>query len=114
MIVVAGGSVALSEVAKINKGAEKIKLVAGRRGPVSFPHRRHQDKLGDCDICHSIFPQKAGIIEELKAQGKLKKKQIMNKNKEPILCWYSAFREVRGKTEIHLFCLQPSCRPLRD
>lgn len=79
MIVVAGGSVALSEVAKINKGAEKIKLVAGRRGPVSFPHRRHQDKLGDCDICHSIFPQKAGIIEELKAQGKLKKKQIMNK-----------------------------------
>jgi hypothetical protein len=62
-----------------NKGAAVIRLAGGERGTVDFPHRRHQQKLNDCDICHSLFPQKAGIIEELKAQGKFKKKQVMNK-----------------------------------
>jgi len=35
--------------------------------------------LEDCNICHSVFEQKVGIIEELKAQGKIKKKYVMNK-----------------------------------
>jgi hypothetical protein len=73
------GSVALSDAPVENKGAAEIKLPGGKRGLVPFPHHRHQDKLGDCDICHSVFPQKAGIIKELKAQGKLKKKHVMNK-----------------------------------
>jgi hypothetical protein len=73
------GSVVLSAVPVENKGAAEIKLPGGKRGLVPFPHHRHQDKLGDCDICHSVFPQKAGIIAELKAQGKLKKKHVMNK-----------------------------------
>ena len=72
-------SVALSGAPVENKGAAEIKLPGGKRGLVPFPHHRHQDALGDCDICHSVFPQKAGIIEKLKAQGKLKKKQVMNK-----------------------------------
>jgi uncharacterized membrane protein len=61
-----------------NTGAAEIVLDGGTSGNVAFPHQRHQAKLADCTICHSAFPQKAGAIEELKAQGKLAKKQIMN------------------------------------
>ena len=75
----AAGSVALSDATVENKGAAEIKIPGGTRGSVPFPHHRHQNKLVDCDICHSVFPQKAGIIEELKAQGKLEKKHVMNK-----------------------------------
>ena len=62
-----------------DKGPAEIKLAGGTRGKVAFPHHRHQEVLGDCDICHSVFEQKVGIIEELKSQGKLKKKYVMNK-----------------------------------
>jgi hypothetical protein len=79
MLMVAAGSPATSGFATENKGAAEIKLPGGTRGLVPFPHHQHQDKLGDCEICHSVFPQKAGIIKELKAQGKLKKRQVMNK-----------------------------------
>jgi hypothetical protein len=79
MLLFTAGSVALSGAPVENKGAAEIKLPGGNRGPVSFPHHQHQDQLGDCDICHSVFPQKAGIIEALKAEGKLKKKHVMNK-----------------------------------
>lgn len=72
-------TVALSGTPVENKGAAEIKLPAGKRGDVLFPHRRHQDKLGDCNICHSVFPQKAGVIKALKSEGKLKKKHVMNK-----------------------------------
>jgi len=61
-----------------NRGAAEIVLEGGTSGPVAFPHLRHQEKLTDCNICHAAFPQKAGAIEDLKAQGKLAKKQIMN------------------------------------
>jgi hypothetical protein len=79
ILMVAAGSVATSAVATENKGAAEIKLPGGTRGLVPFPHHQHQDKLGDCEICHSVFPQKAGIIKALKTQGKLKKKHVMNK-----------------------------------
>ena len=72
-------SVALSDTPVENKGAAEIKLPGGKRGLVPFPHHQHQNKLVDCQICHSLYPQKPGIIEELKTQGKLKKKQVMNK-----------------------------------
>jgi hypothetical protein len=78
VMAVAAGLPATSGVASENKGATEIKLPGGTRGLVPFPHHQHQDKLGDCEICHSVFPQKAGIIEELKAQGELKKKYVMN------------------------------------
>jgi hypothetical protein len=76
--IVSGAWIAVSSAAE-NKGAEKIELYGGTRGNVPFPHRRHQEKLGDCQICHSVFPQQAGIIETLKADGKLKQKYVMNK-----------------------------------
>jgi hypothetical protein len=47
---------------------------------VHFPHHRHQDALGDCNICHDLFPKKLGSIDELKNQGKLKKKQVMQEH----------------------------------
>jgi hypothetical protein len=72
-------SVTLSGTPVENKGAPEIKLPGGTRGAVPFPHHQHQNALVDCQICHSLYPQKPGIIEELKAQGKLKKKQVMNK-----------------------------------
>jgi len=62
-----------------NKGAEQITLDGGERGMVHFPHHRHQNKLGDCNICHSLFPQEPGVIARLKKEEKLVSKQIMNK-----------------------------------
>ena len=79
MLVFAAVSIALSGTPVENKGAADIKLPGGTRGPVPFPHHQHQNTLVDCQICHSLYPQKAGIIEELKAAGTLKKKQVMNK-----------------------------------
>ena len=79
ILMVAAGTVATDGVATENKGAAEIDLPGGQRGLVPFPHHRHQDTLDDCKICHSVFPQEAGIIEKLKAEGKLKKKHVMNK-----------------------------------
>jgi hypothetical protein len=78
MLVFAAASIALSSAPAENKGAAEITLPGGSRGPVPFPHHQHQNKLVDCQICHSLYPQKDGIIEELKTAGTLKKKQVMN------------------------------------
>jgi hypothetical protein len=78
-LVFAAVSIALSGAPVENKGAAEITLPGGTRGPVPFPHHQHQSNLVDCQICHSLYPQKAGIIEELKAAGTLKKKHVMNK-----------------------------------
>ena len=61
------------------KGAAEIVLGGGNRGDVSFPHQQHQDTLGDCQICHAVFPQQKGAIDTLKAHGRLKPKEVMNK-----------------------------------
>jgi hypothetical protein len=79
LLMVAEGSPASSGTATANRGATEIKLPGGTRGIVPFPHHLHQDKLGNCETCHSVFPQKAGTITTLKEQGKLKKKQVMNR-----------------------------------
>ena len=34
--------------------------------------------LTDCNVCHEVFPQEKGVIEKLKAEKQLKKKQVMN------------------------------------
>ena len=62
-----------------DKGAETIGLDGGKSGPVPFPHHLHQNVLVDCMICHSVFPQKPGSINALKASGELKEKQVMNR-----------------------------------
>ncbi len=76
IIVIFTGVVA---VAVENEGAKDIKLDGGKKGVVAFPHHKHQDAIGDCKVCHRIFPKTAGIIKDLKIQGKLKKKQVMKK-----------------------------------
>lgn len=68
-----------STMAGQNMGAVNLQLNGGTRGDVPFPHHQHQEQLGDCQICHSVFPQKSGSIKKLKADGKLKKKYVMNK-----------------------------------
>lgn len=68
-----------SALAMENKGAEHIRIVAGSRGEVPFPHYLHQGILGDCQICHALFPQEPGSIGRLKKEGHLEKKQVMNK-----------------------------------
>lgn len=73
------GAMVVSSMATQNKGAENIEINGGTRGNVPFPHRQHQARIGDCKICHSVFPQKSGSIAELKAAGTLKKKYVMNK-----------------------------------
>jgi len=63
----------------VNNGQENLKLDGGKRGIVSFPHRVHQKALADdCNTCHQVFPQKSGIIQKMKAEKKLKSKQVMN------------------------------------
>jgi len=62
-----------------NRGAPNITLEGGKKGNVYFPHHMHQDNIKDCNACHDLFPQKAGVIQDLKNQGNLKKKQVMNK-----------------------------------
>jgi len=76
--LVSGGGAALSATEAV-KGAAELVIPGGKGGDVAFPHRRHQENLGTCAVCHSVFPQQAGAIDALKAQGKLKPKQVMNK-----------------------------------
>lgn len=73
-ILVAGLSLAVE-----NKGAGQIELNGGTRGHIPFPHHQHQNVLVDCNVCHDFFPQEKDAIDRLKADGKLKKKQVMNK-----------------------------------
>lgn len=56
-----------------------MQLEGGSRGPVPFPHHIHQNRLSDCQVCHSVFPQEALSIETLKTKGQLKPKEVMNK-----------------------------------
>jgi len=66
--------------AEENRGADRMTLEGGSRGPVPFPHHRHQTALDDCQACHAVFPQEAGSIERLKAEGTLKaQSDVMNK-----------------------------------
>jgi hypothetical protein len=56
-----------------------IILNGGSRGRVPFPHQKHIDTLGDCNVCHDLYQTTAGSIDTLKSQGKLEKKYVMNK-----------------------------------
>ena len=66
-------------VAAQNQGNKEIKIDGGKRGAITFPHHLHQDVLGNCNACHSIFPKSPGAIKELIVKKELKKKQVMNK-----------------------------------
>ena len=62
-----------------NKGAEKIQIDGGSRGDVPFTHHAHQDRLGDCKVCHASFPQEPQSLAKLKESGQMKRKDVMNK-----------------------------------
>lgn len=61
-----------------NKGAKQIILFGGTTGNVTFKHQLHQDSLGDCNLCHNLFPQTPGIVQKLIKDGKLANKKVMN------------------------------------
>ncbi|MBF0204976.1 MAG: cytochrome c3 family protein, partial [Desulfamplus sp.] len=65
-------------IASENRGQEILKIDATSKGEVTFPHKQHQDQLKDCKLCHDTFPQKPGIIKEMKSKKELKGKQVMN------------------------------------
>ncbi len=61
-----------------NKGAKEIVIPGGTTGSVMVRHHVHQNTLGDCNLCHNLFPQTAGIVQKLKDEGKLERKKLMN------------------------------------
>jgi len=61
-----------------NKGAKEIVIPGGTTGSVPVKHHVHQNALGDCNLCHNLFPQTAGIVQKLKDEGKLENKKLMN------------------------------------
>jgi len=64
-----------------DRGAKEILLSGGKKGDVPFPHGIHQVVLQDCTQCHNLFPQEPGAIGKLKADKKLKTKQVMKQCK---------------------------------
>lgn len=67
-----------SSFASSEKGAESIVLKGGNLGDVTFPHGRHQGVTVDCQPCHTMFPEESGVIEKMKNEAKLKKKEVMD------------------------------------
>jgi cytochrome c-type protein NrfB len=67
-------------LAETDKGAKEMVIPSGgNQGDVKFPHHQHQEALTDCMLCHDLFPQQAGAIQDLKQKGILAQKQVMNK-----------------------------------
>jgi len=60
-----------------NKGAAYIDLPSGELGVVDFPHKLHQRKLRDCEVCHRLYPEELGAIEKSIGARTLKRKQVM-------------------------------------
>lgn len=60
-----------------NPGAPEINLDSGSKKSVDFPHKKHQDILKDCSVCHSLFSKEKGIIRESIDSGSMKKKTVM-------------------------------------
>ena len=69
--------IATTGAATENKGSSDIVLQGGKAGGVPFPHHKHQDNLKDCNLCHNLFSQTSGSIDKLRAEGKLKIKEVM-------------------------------------
>jgi hypothetical protein len=79
--MIIGGSLLLSAgscMAVDDKGAESIVLKGGSMGSITFPHAVHQGVFVDCKPCHDLFPKEAQVIDKLKTEGQLQKKDVMN------------------------------------
>ena len=64
--------------AAANQGPETIDIFGGQSGKVHFTHARHQNRIGDCNVCHGVFPQETDAIKRMKESGALKPKKVMN------------------------------------
>ncbi len=62
-----------------NRGAPEITVDGGSKGKIAFPHKFHQDELKECMLCHDAFPQEPGVINKMKKNKDLKRKQVMKK-----------------------------------
>ncbi len=60
-------------------GPAMIDIDGGSRGPITFTHRDHQKRLGDCNRCHELFPKQHNSLMKLKKAGRLTPKKVMNK-----------------------------------
>ena len=65
-------------LAEENKGAASIVLNGGSMGSITFPHGLHQHVFVDCKPCHELFAKEPKVIENMKAEGKLRKQEVMN------------------------------------
>lgn len=79
MLVLCGLLLVGMAAAVENQGPEKISIYGGSQGNIGFPHHQHQNRIGDCQVCHDMFPQATDAIKDLKARGKLDRKEVMNK-----------------------------------
>jgi hypothetical protein len=77
--IILSGFISTISLAMDNKGAANMQIYGGSRGAVPFPHRIHQDKIGDCKTCHAVFPQESQSLTKLKKNGQMKPKEVMNK-----------------------------------
>lgn len=57
---------------------ESIVLNGGSIGSITFPHGRHQGIYVDCRPCHDLFGKESMVIDKMKSEGKLQKKEVMN------------------------------------
>ena len=71
-------SLSLAAPHAASRGPDRIDIFGGRSGNVPFPHAQHQDRIKDCNVCHSVFPQEAEAIKKMKEKGALKPKKVMN------------------------------------
>ena len=71
-------SLSMATTHAANRGPDRIDIFGGRSGNVPFPHAQHQDRIKDCNVCHSVFPQETAAIKKMKEEGMLKPKKVMN------------------------------------
>ncbi len=77
-IIVGTGIFLAPALGLCGQGKKEMHLDGGKTGAVAFDHHLHQAVVGDCMVCHKSFPQKEGALNDAKASGKLKRKQVMN------------------------------------
>lgn len=63
--------------AEMNMGAATLVIPGGSKADITLPHQTHQKVLDDCDKCHNLYPEEAGVIASRKESGALKKTQVM-------------------------------------
>ena len=75
LTIIFGGNVLAQEV---YKGPEKMVLDGGRFGDVPFVHKKHHEAVRDCNACHNLFQKTKGSIDQLKATGTLRRREVMD------------------------------------